>query len=157
MAAPGVAVGDLPVLTRTGSLSLRQRLGGQVWRPVTWYQGSFRKYIWRTSCATQTWISFQMKILILSLVRLHDQHYFGCIKRIHFISWAYFSGPNGSGKSSILQGLVLGLLADSRHTKRYTKLQDFVKRYARISSPVRRTGSGKAQMGAQGGVGWTGI
>ena len=29
-----------------------------------------------------------------------------------------------------LPGLVLGLLADSKHTKRYSKLQDFVRRGA---------------------------
>ena len=38
----------------------------------------------------------------------------------------FVTGANGSGKSSILQGLVLGLLADSKQTKRYTKLQDFI-------------------------------
>ena len=59
----------------------------------------------------------------------------------------FVTGANGSGKSSILQGmciifdmqdcihiklpgLVLGLLADSKHTKRYSKLQDFVRRGA---------------------------
>ena len=35
---------------------------------------------------------------------------------------------NGSGKSSVLQGLVLGLLADSKHTKRYNKLTDFIQK-----------------------------
>ena len=58
----------------------------------------------------------------------------------------FVTGANGSGKSSILQGLynlienadqmifmhfsglVLGLLADSKHTKRYSKLQDFIQR-----------------------------
>ena len=38
------------------------------------------------------------------------------------------TGANGSGKSSILQGLVLGLLADSKHTKRYSKLSDFIQK-----------------------------
>ena len=38
------------------------------------------------------------------------------------------TGVNGSGKSSVLQGLVLGLLADSKHTKRYNKLQDFIQK-----------------------------
>jgi chromosome segregation ATPase len=38
------------------------------------------------------------------------------------------TGQNGSGKSSVLQGLVLGLLADSKHTKRYNKLQDFIQK-----------------------------
>ena len=57
----------------------------------------------------------------------------------------FVTGVNGSGKSSILQGtqyiiiilsfswisgLVLGLLADSKHTKRYSKLQDFIRRGA---------------------------
>ena len=40
----------------------------------------------------------------------------------------FLTGQNGSGKSSILQGLVLGLLAESKATKRYTKLQDFIKK-----------------------------
>ena len=40
----------------------------------------------------------------------------------------FIMGVNGSGKSSILQGLVLGLLADSKATKRYSRLQDFVKK-----------------------------
>ena len=40
----------------------------------------------------------------------------------------FVTGLNGSGKSSVLQGLVLGLLADSKHTKRYTKLQDFIQK-----------------------------
>ena len=69
-------------------------------------------------------------------------------KNVNFVT-----GANGSGKSSILQGLhnfkfnrkriksikirlflkhfsglVLGLLADSKHTKRYSKLQDFIQR-----------------------------
>ena len=38
------------------------------------------------------------------------------------------TGDNGSGTSSILQGLVIGRLADSRHTKRYSKLQDFIQK-----------------------------
>ena len=38
------------------------------------------------------------------------------------------TGLNGSGKSSVLQGLVLGLLADSKHTKRYNKLTDFIQK-----------------------------
>jgi len=40
----------------------------------------------------------------------------------------FVTGVNGSGKSSVLQGLVLGLLADSKHTKRYNKLQDFIQK-----------------------------
>ena len=40
----------------------------------------------------------------------------------------FLTGQNGSGKSSILQGLVLGLLAESKATKRYSKLQDFIKK-----------------------------
>ena len=70
----------------------------------------------------------------------------------------FVTGANGSGKSSILQGmqihivnltckiiqfklpgLVLGLLADSKHTKRYSKLQDFVRRGAnKAEIQVRR-------------------
>ena len=38
----------------------------------------------------------------------------------------FVTGANGSGKSSILQGLVLGLFAESKATKRYTKISDFV-------------------------------
>ncbi len=44
-------------------------------------------------------------------------------KNVNFVT-----GLNGSGKSSVLQGLVLGLLADSKHTKRYSKLQDFIQK-----------------------------
>lgn len=44
-------------------------------------------------------------------------------KNVNFVT-----GVNGSGKSSVLQGLVLGLLADSKHTKRYNKLQDFIQK-----------------------------
>ena len=44
-------------------------------------------------------------------------------KNVNFVT-----GVNGSGKSSVLQGLVVGLLADSKHTKRYKKLQDFIMR-----------------------------
>ena len=40
----------------------------------------------------------------------------------------FVTGLNGSGKSSVLQGLVLGLLADSKHTKRYNKLTDFIQK-----------------------------
>ena len=44
-------------------------------------------------------------------------------KNVNFVT-----GVNSSGKSSVLQGLVLGLLADSKHTKRYNKLQDFIQK-----------------------------
>ena len=44
-------------------------------------------------------------------------------KNVNFVT-----GVNCSGKSSLLQGLVLGLLADSKHTKRYHKLQDFIQK-----------------------------
>ena len=40
----------------------------------------------------------------------------------------FVTGANGSGKSSVLQGLVLGLLADSKHTKRYSKLSDYIQK-----------------------------
>ena len=40
----------------------------------------------------------------------------------------FLIGQNGSGKSSVLQAIVLGLLADSKHTKRYNKLGDFVQK-----------------------------
>ena len=53
-------------------------------------------------------------------------------KNVNFVT-----GVNGSGKSSILQGLVLGLLADSKHTKRYHKLQDFIQKgYKRATVQV---------------------
>ena len=59
-------------------------------------------------------------------------------KNINFVT-----GLNGSGKSSVLQGLVLGLLADSKHTKRYSKLQDFImkdKQKAVIQITLRNEG-----------------
>ena len=40
----------------------------------------------------------------------------------------FLVGTNGSGKSSILHGLVLGLLSDAKQTKRYARLQNFVKK-----------------------------
>ena len=55
----------------------------------------------------------------------------------------FLIGQNGSGKSSILQAIVLGLLADSKHTKRYSKLGDFVqkgKRKADIRITLKNEG-----------------
>ena len=40
----------------------------------------------------------------------------------------FVTGANGSGKSSVLQGLVLGLLADSKSTKRYSKMSEFIQK-----------------------------
>ena len=55
----------------------------------------------------------------------------------------FLIGQNGSGKSSILQAIVLGLLAESKHTKRYTKLGDFVqkgKKKAEIKVTLKNEG-----------------
>ena len=38
------------------------------------------------------------------------------------------TGVNGSGKSAVLLGLVLGLFAESKQTKRYSRVQDFVQK-----------------------------
>ena len=40
----------------------------------------------------------------------------------------FLTGVNGSGKSSVLQGLVLGLLGDTKQTKRYRRMQDFIQK-----------------------------
>jgi len=53
----------------------------------------------------------------------HDQLDWQPIKNVNFVT-----GVNGSGKSSILQGLVLGLLGESKNTKRYNRLQDFIQK-----------------------------
>ena len=55
----------------------------------------------------------------------------------------FLIGQNGSGKSSVLQAIVLGLLADSKHTKRYSRLGDFVqkgKRRADIKITLKNEG-----------------
>ena len=44
-------------------------------------------------------------------------------KNVNFVT-----GANGSGKSSILNALVLGLFAESKHTKRFSRVQDFVQK-----------------------------
>jgi len=60
-------------------------------------------------------------------------------KNVNFVT-----GVNGSGKSSVLQGLVLGLLADSKHTKRYNKLQDFIQKgYNRATVQVTLKNEGE--------------
>ena len=65
-----------------------------------------------------------------TILRLRLQH-FMCHEEL---DWRpnrnvnFVTGLNGSGKSSVLQGLVLGLLADTKHTKRYTRLQDFIQK-----------------------------
>ena len=43
----------------------------------------------------------------------------------------FVTGDNGSGKSSVLLALVLGLFAESKQTKRYSRIQDFVKKGCR--------------------------
>ena len=43
----------------------------------------------------------------------------------------FVTGENGSGKSSVLLALVLGLFAESKQTKRYSRIQDFVKKGCR--------------------------
>ena len=42
----------------------------------------------------------------------------------------FVTGTNGSGKSSLLQGIVIGLMSDARHTKRYKRLTEFIRRGA---------------------------
>ena len=60
-------------------------------------------------------------------------------KNVNFVT-----GVNSSGKSSVLQGLVLGLLADSKHTKRYNKLQDFIQKgYNRATVQVTLKNEGE--------------
>ena len=44
-------------------------------------------------------------------------------KNVNFVT-----GANGSGKSAVLLGLVLGLFAESKQTKRYSRVQDFVQK-----------------------------
>ena len=41
------------------------------------------------------------------------------------------TGANGSGKSAVLLGVVLGLFAESKQTKRYSRVQDFVQKGSR--------------------------
>ena len=43
----------------------------------------------------------------------------------------FVTGVNGSGKSSIMLGLVLGLFAESKQTKRFSRIQDFVQKGSR--------------------------
>jgi len=55
----------------------------------------------------------------------------------------FVTGSNGSGKSSVLQALVLGLLGESKHIKRYSKVSEFVKKdcsRALIQITLRNTG-----------------
>jgi len=55
----------------------------------------------------------------------------------------FVTGSNGSGKSSILQALVLGLMGESKHIKRYSKVSEFVKKdcsRAVIQVTLRNTG-----------------
>ena len=44
-------------------------------------------------------------------------------KNVNFVT-----GANGSGKSSILNALVLGLFAESKRTRRFSRVQDFVQK-----------------------------
>jgi len=58
--------------------------------------------------------------------------------RVNFVT-----GMNGSGKSSVLQGLVLGLLGESKHIKRFSKVSEFIKKDATraiIQVTLRNTG-----------------
>jgi len=58
--------------------------------------------------------------------------------RVNFVT-----GANGSGKSSVLQGLVLGLLGESKHIKRFSKVSEFIKKDASravIQVTLRNTG-----------------
>ena len=58
--------------------------------------------------------------------------------RVNFVT-----GQNGSGKSSVLQGLVLGLLGESKHIKRFSKVSEFIKKDASravIQVTLRNTG-----------------
>jgi len=55
----------------------------------------------------------------------------------------FVTGSNGSGKSSVLQALVLGLMGESKHIKRYSKVSEFVKKdcsRAVIQVSLRNTG-----------------
>lgn len=44
-------------------------------------------------------------------------------QRINFVT-----GNNGAGKSSVLQGLVLGLLGETKHIKRFSKVSEFIRK-----------------------------
>jgi len=55
----------------------------------------------------------------------------------------FVTGKNGSGKSSVLQGLVLGLCGESKSTKRFSKVSEFIKKdtnKATIQVTLRNTG-----------------
>ena len=43
--------------------------------------------------------------------------------RVNFVT-----GQNGAGKSSVLQGIVLGLLGDTKSIKRFSRVADFIKK-----------------------------
>ena len=43
--------------------------------------------------------------------------------RVNFVT-----GQNGAGKSSVLQGIVLGLLGDTKSIKRYSRVAEFIKK-----------------------------
>ena len=66
----------------------------------------------------------------------------GVIERVHLenfmchnsLDWEpntrinFVTGQNGAGKSSVLQGLVLGLLGETKHIKRFSKVAEFIKK-----------------------------
>ena len=43
--------------------------------------------------------------------------------RVNFVT-----GANGSGKSSVMQGISLGLLGETKSTKRFAKVSEFIKK-----------------------------
>ena len=53
----------------------------------------------------------------------HDSLTWDPNRRINFVT-----GQNGAGKSSVLQGLVLGLLGETKHIKRFSKVSEFIKK-----------------------------
>ena len=53
----------------------------------------------------------------------HDSLTWEPHQRINFVT-----GQNGAGKSSVLQGLVLGLLGETKHIKRFSKVAEFIKK-----------------------------
>ena len=55
----------------------------------------------------------------------HGEFHWTPNSRVNFVT-----GANGSGKSSVLQGITLGLLGETRSTKRYAKISEFIRKGA---------------------------
>ena len=53
----------------------------------------------------------------------HDSLEWQPNSRVNFVT-----GQNGAGKSSVLQGIVLGLLGETKNIKRFNKVTEFIKK-----------------------------